>query len=128
MDNTIEIEPQIINHELIGLQQQLKDLAESVESLRLQLDAQSRALADLEAEVHETKVLSRAATKPQTSPAEASINPETLIAIVAAVTMFLGKKVRIRSARMMQSPYEIVNPWAQQGRVNVQASHALGRW
>jgi hypothetical protein len=50
---------------------------------------------------------------------------ETLILISAAVTSFLGKKVRIRSAKMLQSPYEIVNPWAQQGRVIVQASHNL---
>ena len=48
---------------------------------------------------------------------------EILILISAAVTSFLGKKVRIRSAKMLQSPYEIVNPWAQQGRVIVQASH-----
>ena len=49
---------------------------------------------------------------------------EILIVISAAVTLFLGKKVRIRSAKMLQSPYEIVNPWAQQGRVIVQASHS----
>ena len=45
--------------------------------------------------------------------------------IAAAVTAYLGKKVRIRSAKMLQSPYEIVNPWSQQGRVFVQASHNL---
>ena len=56
---------------------------------------------------------------------EAEIPVETLILISAAVTSFLGKKVRIRSAKMLQSPYEIVNPWAQQGRVIVQASHNL---
>ena len=47
------------------------------------------------------------------------------VVIAAAVTAFLGKKVRIRSAKMLQSPYEIVNPWSQQGRVFVQASHNL---
>ena len=46
-------------------------------------------------------------------------------AYAAAVTAFLGKKVRIRSAKTLQSPYEIVNPWSQQGRVFVQASHNL---
>ncbi len=59
------------------------------------------------------------------SKPEDEIPPETLILISAAVTSFLGKKVRIRSAKMLQSPYEIVNPWAQQGRVIVQASHNL---
>ena len=53
------------------------------------------------------------------------ITPELLVVIAASVTAFLGKKVRIRSARALQSPYEIVNPWSQQGRVIVQASHNL---
>ncbi len=53
------------------------------------------------------------------------VTPEMLVVIAAAVTAFLGKKVRIRSAKMLQSPYEIVNPWSQQGRVFVQASHNL---
>jgi len=53
------------------------------------------------------------------------VSPEIVVVIAAAVTAFLGKKVRIRSAKRLQSPYEIVNPWAQQGRVIVQASHNL---
>ena len=53
------------------------------------------------------------------------VTPEMLAVIAAAVTAFLGKKVRIRSAKMLQSPYEVVNPWSQQGRVFVQASHNL---
>jgi methylmalonyl-CoA carboxyltransferase large subunit len=56
---------------------------------------------------------------------EEEVTPEMLVVIAAAVTAFLGKKVRIRSAKMLQSPYEIVNPWSQQGRVRVQASHNL---
>jgi methylmalonyl-CoA carboxyltransferase large subunit len=56
---------------------------------------------------------------------EEEITPELLVVMAAAVTVFLGKTVRIRSAKMLQSPYEIVNPWAQQGRVFVQASHNL---
>jgi methylmalonyl-CoA carboxyltransferase large subunit len=56
---------------------------------------------------------------------EEEISPELLVVMAAAVTVFLGKKVRIRSAKMLQSPYEIVNPWSQQGRVFVQASHNL---
>lgn len=53
------------------------------------------------------------------------VSPEIVVVIAAAVTAFLGKKVRVRSAKKLQSPYEIVNPWAQQGRVIVQASHNL---
>jgi methylmalonyl-CoA carboxyltransferase large subunit len=55
--------------------------------------------------------------------AKAEVTPEVLVVIAAAVTAFLGKKVRIRSAKVLQSPYEVVNPWSQQGRVSVQASH-----
>jgi methylmalonyl-CoA carboxyltransferase small subunit len=29
---------------------------------------------------------------------------------------------------MLQSPYKIVNPWSQQGRVVVRASHAMRPW
>jgi hypothetical protein len=63
--------------------------------------------------------------KAGTAPPAEEIEPEMLVVMAAAVTAFLGKKVRIRSAKMLQSPYEIVNPWSQQGRVFVQASHNL---
>jgi len=59
---------------------------------------------------------------------EEEVSAETLAMIAGVVTSFLGKPVRIRSAKMLQSPYEIVNPWAQQGRVFVQASHTLRSW
>jgi methylmalonyl-CoA carboxyltransferase large subunit len=61
-------------------------------------------------------------------PREEEVSAEMLVVIAAAVTSFLGKPVRIRSAKMLQSPYEIVNPWALQGRVIVQASHTLRWW
>jgi methylmalonyl-CoA carboxyltransferase 12S subunit len=74
-------------------------------------------------------VVPAAAATPAVQTASArnkeEITPELLVVMAAAVTAFLGKKVRIRSAKMLQSPYEIVNPWSQQGRVFVQASHNL---
>jgi hypothetical protein len=57
---------------------------------------------------------------------DAIITPETLAVIAASVTAFLGKKVRIRSARALQTPYA-VERWARQGRLIVQASHNLGQ-
>ena len=65
------------------------------------------------------------AAKPAAHRESEEITPEMLVVMAAAVTAFLGKKVRIRSAKMLQSPYEVVNPWSQQGRVFVQASHNL---
>jgi hypothetical protein len=68
-----------------------------------------------------------AVASPPATTRKEEVSPDTLLLIAAAVTAYLGKKVRIRSTRMLQSPYEIVNPWAQQGRVFVQASHNLAR-
>ncbi len=56
-------------------------------------------------------------------PAEEPITPELLAVISAAVTSFLGVKVKIRSVHHMPTP----NPWAQSGRAIVQASHNLKR-
>lgn len=69
--------------------------------------------------------ISAPAIPPPPKKKEEEITPDLLVVMAAAVTVFLGKTVRIRSAKRLQSPYEIVNPWAQQGRVFVQASHNL---
>ena len=58
--------------------------------------------------------------------AREEISPETLLIIAAAVTAFMGKKVRIRSAKMLYA-HESFNPWSQQGRAVVQASHNLAQ-
>jgi hypothetical protein len=52
------------------------------------------------------------------------VAPETLSVIAAAVTEFLGKKVRVRSARVLMTP-DAVDRWARQGRVMEQTSHNL---
>lgn len=51
------------------------------------------------------------------------ISPEVLAVIAAAVVHFVGKGARIRSARLVHPVG--TSPWAQQGRVFVQASHNL---
>lgn len=59
-------------------------------------------------------------------PAPKPVTPEIIAVIAAAVTAALGKKVRIRSAKLLQPlPDFVTSPWAQQGRVFVQASHNL---
>jgi hypothetical protein len=52
------------------------------------------------------------------------VTPKTLSLIAAAVTEFLGKEVRIRSARMLPTPYAVTR-WAKQGRLTVQTSHNI---
>ncbi len=60
----------------------------------------------------------------QVEPAtEEGVSPEIMVVISAAVTHFLGLRARIRHAHMVRPTG--VNPWAQQGRVFVQASHNL---
>src|SRR5438128_2664739 len=104
MDKPTTIDLQIDNDELFALKRQVASLAEKLDRLQTQVARLTGS------PLHEEPV-----------------RPEMLVIIAAAVSSFLGRKIRIRSARMLQSPYEIVNPWSQQGRVSVQASHTL-RW
>jgi methylmalonyl-CoA carboxyltransferase large subunit len=118
----------------------LDDLANLVRTLEAQIAALKAAPAapapvvlvpvaapagKAEAAVASPKPVVAAPKEVAAAPKEEDVTPEILLVMAAAVTAFLGKKVRIRSAKMLQSPYEIVNPWAQQGRVFVQASHNL---
>ena len=50
---------------------------------------------------------------------------EMMPVLAAAATAFLGREVRILSAKKLQSPRQRLSPWSQQGRVFVQASHNL---
>lgn len=51
---------------------------------------------------------------------EEELSEELVIVIGAAVAAYLGKKAHLRQVRLVGSV-----PWAQQGRVTVQASHTL---
>ena len=54
-------------------------------------------------------------------PADAAgLSEELLVVISAAIAAFLGKKPRIRQIRLVGT-----TAWSQQGRVLIQASHAL---
>jgi methylmalonyl-CoA carboxyltransferase large subunit len=57
--------------------------------------------------------------KPQTA-AEPELSEELILVISAAVAAYLGKRPHIRQIRLLDS-----TSWAQQGRVTIQASHAL---
>lgn len=124
----------------VGSQRALRRLVSELrQSTEHQLNSLTSTLGALEKRVAELSVSTVAKAPARTEavapvPKEAvhavkekaeDVSPEMLVVIAAAVTAFLGKKVRIRSAKMLQSPYEIVNPWSQQGRVFVQASHNL---
>ena len=64
------------------------------------------------------------AQKPKEPEKVEEVSPETILILSAAVAAFLGKRARIRSARLVRTAPS--NAWVQQGRVFVQASHNLG--
>ncbi len=66
-----------------------------------------------------------AAAAPTAAPVvdKEELTSETLAIISAAVAAYLGKTVRLRQARLL--PTHGASPWAQQGRVYIQASHNL---
>ena len=75
------------------------------------------AVAEIEAPV--------AATEQAAQPADEEVTPETLVVIAAAVTAFLGKKVRIRSAKRVAAAREVASAWSQHGRMLIHSSHNL---
>jgi hypothetical protein len=78
-------------------------------------------IADLSAQVAALKALAH-------PPDSDDVSPEALVMMAAAVTSYLGVRVRIRSARRVEAPADAGSAWAQQGRVSVQAAaHATQR-
>lgn len=53
------------------------------------------------------------------------ITPETLATITEKITALLGRKVHVRSVKLVAKFDVGVSPWAQHGRAVVQASHNL---
>jgi methylmalonyl-CoA carboxyltransferase large subunit len=92
------------------------DVTAALEALRQEVARLRERVAALEA---------AAGTQPRpAAPAateSADLSEELVLVISAAVAAFLGKKPRIRQIRLLGSA-----AWAQQGRVTIQASHALG--
>jgi methylmalonyl-CoA carboxyltransferase large subunit len=92
-------------------------LVAALEAMQQELTRLSQRVAALEA-----AVVKPGATAPA---AAANARPEALseelvLVISAAIAAFLGKKPRIRQIRLLGTA-----AWAQQGRVTIQASHAL---
>ena len=101
---------------------QAKDLLAAIEALRGDLQGQ---IDSLKAELAELKAKPAPAAP---AAAEEEISPEMLVILAAAATSYLGVKVRIRSARLLHPHHDTISPWAQHGRVFVQAAaHTLRR-
>ena len=119
---------------LAALIQALTERQQTAERRLSELRTQINALEARIAELSQSSALrdaaaaqAKAAQTTPGKPIQAEVTPEILVVLAAAATAYLGKNVRVRSARTLQSPHGIVNLWAQQGRVSTQASHNL-RW
>jgi hypothetical protein len=72
-------------------------------------------------------------TVPEVTPeqqdmaATEEITPEILRKITETITALLGRKVHIRSVKILRTHDTVSSSWAQQGRVVVQASHNLAQ-
>ncbi len=103
----------------------LRLLRQEVEQLRSEVRECLQRLAGLETTLAKVKANSEAVAAAPPAETNGEITAERMALIAAVVTTFLGRKVKIHQARQVNP--EVVSPWAQQGRVFVQASHALAR-
>ena len=104
---------------------QMEELRAKQAELAEQIKAVQHSVAALELKKPEPIAVPAAAkiAAPSPKPAVAEgINEEIMLVIAAAVAAFVGKSARVRSAHYL---HEGQSPWAQQGRVFVQASHNL---
>lgn len=100
----------------------MEDVLKAVSDLRNEMQAQ---VAELKLELE--KVRSSHSELITSSPATDThgVSQETLVIMAAVVTSYLGKKVRIKSARHAQPPSAPANVWAQHGRI---VNHVSRNW
>jgi methylmalonyl-CoA carboxyltransferase large subunit len=94
------------------------DGAAALEALRQEVARLAERVAALEAAAGTPP--RPAAPSPPAAVESAGLSEESVLVISAAVAAFLGTKPRIRQIRLVGSA-----AWAQQGRVTIQASHAI---
>ena len=105
---------------LEGLRGELSRLGQRVAALEAAAAAPVATAAAVKKEA-ETKAPRLAPSPPPAQPAVAEgLGEELILVIGAAIAAFVGKKAHIRQIRLIGSA-----AWAQQGRVTIQASHAL---
>lgn len=97
----------------------LETLSAQIQALQSQIEALTARLAQVEAPPAPAPV---PAVAVPAQPVQEGITEETLMAIAAAVSAYLGKRAPIRQVRLVSS-----QAWAQQGRAFIQASHRIER-
>jgi len=101
-------------------ERQINALAATVKALQARVAELGRLQA---AQTQEAGLAIGAGEKNEAGASKEPMKPETVAALTAAATAFIGKKARIHSVRQLAD--ESVGAWAQQGRVIVQTSHNL---
>ena len=114
------------------LKQTLEAMAQTLAALDARVASLEASLAGIDARAAAGPLASVVAPAPEpaappqaSAPASAeheAVAPDILLAISAAVAAFLGERAHVKQVRLISSL-----AWQQQGRVNVQASHALHR-
>jgi methylmalonyl-CoA carboxyltransferase large subunit len=105
--STETVESDRLTDALDALRQEVARLAQRVEALEAAVVPKPRAAAAPE-------------SAPAPTPAPEGLSEELVLVLSAAIAAYLGKRPHIRQIRLLGSA-----PWAQQGRVTIQASHAL---
>ena|ERR1019366_9735205 len=97
--------------------------AATLESILRELSRLNERVAVLEASAAVPGALEPTSAPPTlaVAPNMEELSEELILVIGAAVAAYLGKKAHVRQVRLVGSL-----PWAQQGRVTIQASHNLG--
>jgi methylmalonyl-CoA carboxyltransferase large subunit len=95
-----------------------------VERLELLIESKNGKAAVAPAPAPTAPLAVQSAPQPPEPEKVEEVAPEIIMVLTAAVAAFLGKRARIRGARLVRTAPS--NAWAQQGRVFVQASHNLG--
>ncbi len=97
-----------------------KQVSEALGELRRELARLGERVAALEAAGNAKPRPPVPAPPPAPAPKAEALSEELVLVISAAVAAFLGKRAHVRQIRLVGT-----TTWAQQGRVTIQASHAL---
>ena len=125
MVRNIEDLVQSLSERQLAAERQLSELSSAFKALEARVAELSRSAASLPAAAQKSAMEAATSAAGAVQPIKEEVTPELLVMLAAAATAYLGKNVRIRTAKMLQPPYKVINSWAQQGRVFVQASHNL---
>ncbi|MEO5375655.1 MAG: hypothetical protein H7840_15530 [Alphaproteobacteria bacterium] len=90
----------------------IEDVMGAVRELRLEMQAQLTELRSELAAVRAQQASSSTAAHAETQ----EVSEELLVIMAAVVTQYLGKKVRIHSAKAVHAHHDHHSAWAQHGR------------